>query len=135
MNKKVIILRGCSGAGKSTVAHLFGGKSVICTADDFFYDEKGIYNFDAFKLSDAHTACRLKFVTAIHDDSIETIIVANTNTQEKEFDFYLDYAKQHDIMYFSLVIENRHGNENVHSVPNYVLERQRDNIIQNLRLI
>jgi len=135
MSKKVIILRGCSGAGKSTVAHLFSGKSVICTADDFFYDEKGVYNFDASKLSDAHTDCRLKFVTAIHDDSIDTIIVANTNTQEKEFDFYLDYAKQLDIMYFSLVIENRHGNENVHGVPNYVLERQRDNIIQNLRLI
>ena len=93
MSKKVIILRGCSGAGKSTVAHLFSGKSVICTADDFFYDEKGVYNFDASKLSDAHTDCRLKFVTAIHDDSIDTIIVANTNTQEKEFDFYLDGPK------------------------------------------
>lgn len=131
--KKVIIIRGASGSGKSTVAKLFGGNVVICTADDYFYED-GIYKFNPDKLAKAHEACYQKFVDALEDSETDTVVVANTNTKESDFLKYIDTAKEYGSMVFSLVVENRHGNTNVHDVPDHILDRQVSNIKNTLKL-
>jgi predicted kinase len=88
---RVIILRGLPGSGKSSLCTNFDVEAVVCSADDFFYDEEDNYIFDGSKLALAHQACQEKFSTALLDGS-RLIIVDNTNTQHWEMKPYLDMA-------------------------------------------
>lgn len=133
--KRIIILRSASGAGKSTVANLFGGNSVVCCADDFFTDKDGNYNFDPDFLGNAHGMCKNKFLEALEDSMVDTIIVANTNTKPSDFQFYIDEAEKRGNMVFSLVVEKRHNGENLHGVSSHVIERHAENIKNSLKLI
>ena len=47
----------------------------------------------------------------------EKVAVSNTFTQEWEMKPYYDMAKTYGYTVFSVVVENRHGGENVHGVP------------------
>jgi hypothetical protein len=133
--KKIIILRSVSSAGKSTFANYIASldpTTVICCADDYFYID-GEYRFDSSKLGVAHGACKEKFKKAI-DNNVKTIIIANTNTKEKEFAYYEEYAKGTGYMVISLVIEKRHENKNSHNVPQETLDKQELNIRNSLKL-
>jgi len=130
-----IIIRGTSGAGKSTFANLFAEPKVICTADDFFYDKEGKYNFDASKLGKAHGQCQNKFECALRDKSIKLVIVANTNVKPSDYQYYIDKAGEYGVKIISVVLEKRHENKSVHGVPDFVLQRQHDTLKNDLKLI
>lgn len=128
MNKTVIILSGVSGSGKSFTADLlkekFSGETVICCADDYFVDKDGNYNFDASKLGKAHEQCRAKFMVALYDKDVENVIIANTNTSRKEFKFYQNQAEVFGYNCVRWVVDNIHGNEDLHGVPKETKENQ-----------
>ena len=147
--KKVIILRGVSGCGKSSFAALLNdlydrgndGKCcnhtdscIVCTADDYFVNEKGEYKFDFSKLGAAHKQCFDKFKNAV-SESMELVIVANTNTSEKEFNPYIELAKSYGYEITSLIVENRHGGKNIHNVPQETLDKQAKKIIGSIKLL
>ena len=95
MNKRLVIMRGISGSGKSTYTrdHLPG--AYVCSADQFFIDPAGVYQFDPRKLGEAHRWCYRSFLTALsHNHDI--IVVDNTNTQLFEFYGYAQAAWAHD---------------------------------------
>lgn len=100
---------------------------VICCADDYFivYNDEGVYKFDKSKLGDAHAWCKHRCETAM---MVETpkIIIANTNTTESEFQPYIRLAETYGYDVHSIIIENRHGNSNIHNVPNETLEKMRN---------
>lgn len=134
--KEVVILRAVSGSGKSTFAELLcaGRKdAVICCADDYFMVD-GEYKFDVTKLKSAHTECYRKFLLAAQNENINLIVVANTNTAPSEFKIYEETAKLLDIRVFHVVIENRHGSNDVHNVPSEAKERQRNKLSQSIQL-
>jgi len=97
MNKQtVIIVRGIPGSGKSTFAKRWlsvalamrpGHTGIIVSADSYFTDSEGNYNFDASKLWLAHKQCQHKFAQALTKGT-NLIIVDNTNTTLKEVDIY-----------------------------------------------
>ncbi len=125
LQKKIVyILRGVSGAGKSTLADELVPNSPYCifSADDYFM-VNGEYKFDASKLHIAHSECFNRFKQYI-DSSIGPLVVANTNTTEKEFKHYIDYATEGGYTVFSIIVENRHGGKNVHNVPEEALNKQ-----------
>lgn len=132
----VIILRGCSGASKSTFADYLRYTSVdspvICTADDYFM-VNGEYKFDATKLGEAHSQCRFKFEQALLDEK-ELVIVANTSTTTKEIQPYLDLAAAKGYTVFSVVMENRHGGKDSHNVPEQTLISQETKLRNSLKL-
>lgn len=146
--RKLIILRGVSGAGKSTYAkHLveiyeqvfsaskcYGGRVKHIEADQFFYDDLGNYNFDANKLQHAHSWCK-STVQAVMSIGLEVIIVSNTSTTEKELEPYIELAEIFDYEITSLVVENRHGNIDVHAVPENVKQKQAMRLKNNLKLM
>lgn len=81
-------MQGVSGAGKSTLARKLvrtvssrGAYAQIVSADDFFCDSSGAYNFDPAKLGEAHDACFRKFLKFLMYERTELIVVDNTNTQ------------------------------------------------------
>ena len=90
--KQVIIMRGLSGSGKSTFVKNKYPDAAICSADNFFYDEEGNYNFDRFKIGEAHSQCQLDFATLVHAGH-PLVVVDNTNSQQWEYRIYELFAK------------------------------------------
>lgn len=132
MNRTLILLRGVPGAGKSTLANSIWNEYAVCEADKYFHDEvTGEYRFDASKLKQAHEWCRSEVECRMKDNQVNPqfypeIVVSNTFTQEWEMQAYFDLAKQYDYVVVSLIVENRHGGENVHGVPAEKVQAMRD---------
>lgn len=57
---------------------------------------------------------------------IAYVIVSNTFTTERELTPYTDMANQLNYSVISLVVENRHGNESIHNVPEEAMDRMRN---------
>jgi predicted kinase len=123
-SKSVILLRGCPGNGKSTLAELICNKEHICTADDFFIDVDGNYNFDSNKIELAHKECQTKCETLLKEN-IKIIVVANTSTTEKEVSVYKKLALKYNYMFFSVIVENRNNTKNIHNVPEETIEKMK----------
>jgi predicted kinase len=116
--KDLILLRGVPGSGKTTFAEslIRGRDAVHCEADQSFIDEAGVYRFDPTRLREAHEECQAKCRQAM-EDGCELIIVSNTFTMEWELEQYLEFAREYDYRTFSIIVENRHGGDNIHGCP------------------
>jgi len=125
--KKLILLRGLPGSGKSTMAKSLGGLHLEA---DMYFMQDGTYQFDVTKLKDAHTWCQNEVNTAMilnhTTGKNERIIVSNTFTQEWEMKAYYELAESYGYTVFSLVVENRHGGVNEHGVPTDKLEQMKN---------
>jgi len=111
--KELFLLRGVPGAGKSTLAKSLGG---IHIESDMFFMDGDEYKFDPSKLKDAHAWCQ-NAVKVWTKNGVEKIVISNTFTQEWEIDYYFELAKEHGYRVYSLIVENRHGNKDIHNVP------------------
>jgi predicted kinase len=123
MDKKLIIVRGVPGSGKSDFASTIG--RAICTADDYHVDRYGNYDWKPQNISKAHDWCKRKckrFMKA----GITPIIIANTSTTEKEFKPYHQIAKNNGYKVYSVIVENRHGGTDSHNVPVDTLEKMKN---------
>lgn len=123
MEKNLILVRGVSGSGKTTFANLIC--NTVFSADQYFEDAQGNYNFDSEKLPQAHGYCQLRTKEAM-ERGVSKICVANTFTREREMKEYFDLAKKYGYKVFTVITENRHGGTNVHNVPAAVLQKQKD---------
>ena len=54
------------------------------------------------------------------------IVVANTFTQDWEMSPYFEMAERYNYRIHTIVVENRHGSNNVHNVPEDKLEQMRN---------
>ena len=134
IDHNLILLRGVSGAGKSTVAELFTDATIISTDDYFLVN--GIYSFDANSLVSNHMKCQqavediMKEVTDYYitdnDPPKNTIVVHNTFTQEWEMKPYYDLADKYAYTIHTIIVENRHGSKTIHDVPQHNVDKQRD---------
>lgn len=97
--KRVIIMRGLPGSGKTHRAKNIAAKLVneqgqrvkIVSADDFFV-VNGKYTFDVKRIAEAHNACFEAFLEALAG-GVDVVIVDNTNCQKWEFKKYVLAAK------------------------------------------
>lgn len=126
----LILLRGLPGSGKSTLGDVILQTTQqhnpdVLSADNFFIDDKGNYNFDVTKLKEAHNLCQQKCAERMRLE-FSKIVVANTFTQEWEMDPYFEMAKRYRYRVHTLIVENRHGSTNIHDVPNEKLVQMKD---------
>lgn len=127
----LILLRGIPGSGKSTIGEIIlqttqqQQKPDVLSADNFFVDDKGNYNFDSTKLKEAHNLCQQKCAERMRLE-FSRIVVANTFTQEWEMEPYFEMAKRYGYRVHTLIVENRHGSKNLHNVPDDKLEQMKD---------
>lgn len=126
----LILLRGLPGAGKSTFANVIlqqpsNNPQEVLSADDFFVNNEGEYIFDATKIKEAHNYCQFRCSERMRQ-GIARIVVANTFTQEWEMKTYYDMAERYNYRVHSVIMENRHGNENVHGVPEDKLQQMKN---------
>ena len=127
---ELILLRGLPGAGKSTLAKVIlqfreTDEPEVLSADDFFVNENGVYEFDAQKIKEAHQYCQFRCSERMRQQKAK-IVVANTFTQEWEMDDYFKMAERYNYRVHTVVVENRHGNENVHGVPEDKLQQMKN---------
>ena len=127
--KNLILVRGISGSGKSTFAEEFLYPiSLIISTDDFFMIN-GEYQFDPNLLAENHVKC-LKSVESEMEspqqDICPNIVVHNTFTQAWEMEPYKELANKYGYNFYTIIVENRHGSDSVHDVPEHILLRQRE---------
>lgn len=120
--KQLILFRGLPGSGKSSLAESLCNE--VYSADMFF-EKNGEYLFNPAQLKDAHKWCHAHVEYAL-DGEISTVGVANTFTQEWEMQPYFDLAKKYGYRISTIIVENRHGSENVHGVPAEKIEQMKN---------
>ena len=106
------IVRGLPGSGKSSLAKKV--TELVYSADDFFTNKKGEYNFNAKLLGKAHEWCWGKVRDAMFIGA-EAVAVANTFTQAWEAEKYYQIAEEYGYSVFVIECQNDFGN--VHDVP------------------
>lgn len=139
--KSIYIIRHVSGAGSSTLANQLSLlalhnpklKVEICCADDFMVDDDGKYDFKREKLGYVHNKCKEKFLNAINDN-FNLIIVNNTSVRYADFKYYLEMGEQNGYTIFVMVLENYHGNKDIHGCPDETLKRQEMLLSDSLKL-
>lgn len=124
--KKMFIMRGTSGAGKSTyVAKNLRG--VICSADHYF-SCGGQYVFDGSRLYHAHKQC-FDNAHAACEAGKEDVIIDNTNTTLKEMKRYVDLAAEYDyeveVIRMSAPVDVA-SKRNTHGVPEKSVQAMAD---------
>jgi len=122
MKKDLVILRGLSGSGKSTVGQLFGTKA-ICSADDYFV-RGGKYMWYGAGLPHAHDWC-IRKCRRFMKKQAPIIVIDNTSPRERDLVPYQDLARQFGYRVHSIIVEHRHVGVNKHDVPEEDLEKQR----------
>lgn len=130
--KKVIIMRGQSGAGKSTYVKKHFPDAVVCSADSYFINPKsGKYEFNPKKLGAAHGSCQRQFEEALKK-SKPLIVVDNTNTTLREMQFYINLA---DVYGYDLEVVRLEtpvevsAKRNTHGVPAHAVQNMRDRMV------
>ncbi len=96
--KKLIIMRGMSGCGKSTKAaelHLAHSPSIVLSTDEYWESKTVFGKPDVSQLNKAHGWNFRRMMYAVAQ-GYETIIIDNTNTTVWEFENYVHYAVLHD---------------------------------------
>lgn len=127
--KQIFLIRGLPGAGKTELAKHIAPSAVA--ADDFMYvrdDETGrmVYEWSREKLHSAHMACQGYVRQWMESSYNGNIAVHNTFTRQKELKPYLELAKKYGYVAHVMTVENYHGNENTHDVPQKDLDRMRN---------
>lgn len=109
--KKVYILRGVAGAGKSTYAANKLPSAYVVSADNYCIKPDGSYIFEL--------ECLRRFIRLINV-GVAQIVVDNTNTRLWEFKTYIEYARSKNYS-ISVIRLNTPaevaGPRNIHGVP------------------
>lgn len=131
--KQLILIRGLSGSGKTTLADIICGDlegRFMVSADDFFIDDSGVYNFNHESLKEAHEWCQKECQDAMGDD-YDVVVVHNTFTRKWECDPYMEMANKNNysvqvINLYDGGLSDRQLSERCeHDVPSHVIQKQR----------
>jgi predicted kinase len=127
MKKKLILVRGVPGSGKSTFSSFITSDYHV-EADMYFMNPDGEYKFEVEKLADAHQWCHDSVeekMVHLARREFSTIVISNTFTREWEMEAYFQLAKAYGYEVFTVVVENRHGGKNTHGCPEETVEAMR----------
>jgi len=123
MTKKVIILRGLPGCGKTTYVRANFPAALVVSADDYFVGTDGVYRFNPAGIGEAHGSCFRRFIAALQAGE-ELVVVDNTATMIAEIAPYFLGAQAYG--YDAEIITLRcdpvvAAARNVHGVPEAVV--------------
>lgn len=102
--RTLYIMQGIPGSGKSTIAKMIcefnEDRCVIVSTDNFWYEQVGTdqtrYDYDSTRLAEAH-AWAQNLCKNYMEMCIPTIIIDNTNIEQRSANSYLELAKKHPL--------------------------------------
>jgi len=148
--KLLVILRGVSGSGKTTISEGLENSLYVafekmgfddewtnntfrtCSNDNYFTDEDGNYNFNGSEIPDAIEYCRAEFDDAIGEGA-NLIVLDNTNMVKRHYEDYIKEAKMYDYKVVQICTHTTEISKdvaeaffarNVHGVPMHSIVRQ-----------
>lgn len=119
--KRLVLMQGPPGSGKSTTARELYPDAYMVSADDYFSDN-GTYRFDPALLSAAHAECRDRVKAAMRS-GLPLIVLDNTNIRSAHVAPYRVYAREYGYEVIAHRCEGRYPN--IHGVPEETVERMR----------
>ncbi|TGK81556.1 ATP-binding protein [Leptospira noumeaensis] len=124
--KTLLTLRGIPGSGKTSLAKAISitNGAPIFSIDSYFEDEAGNYHFDYQKNHLAYKECESKTKQAL-EQGIPFVIVDNTFTLDWELKPYIRLSEEYGYKLFVVTVENRHGGNNVHQIPEEQIEKMK----------
>ncbi|OGY68958.1 MAG: hypothetical protein A2586_01815 [Candidatus Harrisonbacteria bacterium RIFOXYD1_FULL_40_9] len=90
--KKVFIMRGIPGSGKTTAARALAGKEGIIHSTDEYFEINGIYKFDTTRLQEYHDRNFEAFSMSLKEN-ISIVICDNVNQKYIHYKRYICAAK------------------------------------------
>ncbi|CAF3350356.1 unnamed protein product [Rotaria sp. Silwood1] len=130
--KVMFLMRGLPGSGKSTIVtqlkRIYSKSVIVCSADNYFIDSQGNYNFNRDKIGEAHLTCQRQTEDACKNNVL-AVIVDNTNIRMDECKPYFQKASNYG--YIVIIVEPRTSwkrdtnilmNRNTHKVPMDIIE-------------
>ena len=124
--KKLTIMRGLPGSGKTIkVKEIAKDGAIICSADDFFVDADGNYNYDKSYQGDAHLWCEGK-ARYYMSNNHPHVIIDNTNVKKEHMKRFLDLAKEFEYQVQIVVVKadvETCIHRNIHQVPEEVIRK------------
>ena len=137
--KKIIIMQGVSGSGKSTWARAEAQRTGgLVVSADFWFEREGGYRFDPRQLSKAHAACFAAYVERLlawRSQATGTLIVDNTNTAAHEIAPYMlagcAFAPEAETFILRVPCDPEVAAARcVHDVPRAVIRSQHERIVR-----
>jgi len=137
--KRMIIIRGISGVGKTTMANAMKEAwrklaeepkrdVTLCSADDFFTKSDGTYAYVPSQIGQAHQICMCSVIEAIAED--KDVIIHNTFSKRWELESYVKLGKLHkyNILILAIMPENEEQlqaaiRRSQHAVPEEIIRR------------
>lgn len=117
--KKLILVRGLPGSGKTTYAKSTGLRHY--ETDMYFTDPNGAYSFDRAKAAEAHSWCQ--YLTRESLEAGESVVVSNTFTTYEEMEPYFRIARE---CWANIEVVTMRGEyESIHAVPPTVMDLMR----------
>ena len=132
--KKLLIVRGISGSGKSTFVEDLVSDDIEWCEADWYFGSFDNYKFDHTKLKDAHAWCQCQIESHMKNGT-EKVVVSNTFTTEREMKPYLNLAEKYGYTVFTVVVEKRNENKDVHNVPEETRQKQAERLSKSIKLI
>jgi hypothetical protein len=130
MDNVIYIIRGLSGAGKSTTSRRLELPTSAQVEADQYFERGGSYEFDPRELKKAHAWAQRKVMTLVKKGTPE-IAVSNTFTQAWEAEGYLSYAVRsgYEVVVIDIYDGGKSDKElfkrNVHGVPLVAIQGMR----------
>ena len=112
--------RGLPGSGKTSFAKSLNLK--FFEADQYFEKFNG-NKYDFKLLKKAHQYCYQSVKEELENG--RSVIVSNTMTSEEEVLEYYSLAKELNVKFVSVILENRHNGESIHNVPISSIEKMK----------
>ena len=112
--------RGLPGSGKTSFAKSLNLK--FFEADQYF-EKFNDTKYDFKLLKKAHQYCYQSVKEELENG--RSVIVSNTMTSEEEVLEYYSLAKELNVKFVSVILENRHNGESIHNVPISSIEKMK----------
>jgi predicted kinase len=121
--RRMAILRGIPGSGKSTYQWAMFPRALVASADHFFTTPEGDYRFDPTRLSEAHRTCFRATVGAVQRGE-PLIVVDNTSIRALDIAPYvvLGEAYRYSVKVVTLWVDPMVAiTRNIHRVPTEII--------------